>query len=42
MNYVSACEAKKLLHINGTTLKVLNINTNLMEQYNTYMKFVDK
>ena len=22
MNYVSACEAKKLLHINGTTLKV--------------------
>ena len=22
--------------------KVLNINTNLMEQYNTYMKFVDK
>ena len=21
---------------------VLNINTNLMEQYNTYMKFVDK
>ena len=22
--------------------EVLNINTNLMEQYNTYMKFVDK
>ena len=22
--------------------RVLNINTNLMEQYNTYMKFVDK
>ena len=39
MNYVSACEAKKLLHINGTTLKVLKDNGIIKHKQFTNKKY---